>query len=264
MTKGVLLFAFNNGTVDYYKMAVATAKRANQFLNLPVSVVTDNTVNPDNYDYTFDNVFIETADKSNNKGSNIWINKGRYKAFDITPYDETILLDTDYLINSNNILDIFAIYNDFMVPNQTRFLMIPDSGQEMVSPYSYPTLWATLVAFRKTNKVKQIFDCLEMVQKNYQHYTDLHHISSTLYRNDYALTIAHRIVYGQFENTMDYLPWPLTHVSKNVKVFRDTNTSYTLMREVNYRNKLKTEYMKVKDIDFHLLDKNQFMELIDE
>ena len=67
MTKGVLLFAFNNGTVDYYKMAVATAKRANQFLNLPVSVVTDNTVNPDNYNYTFDNVFIETADKSNNK-----------------------------------------------------------------------------------------------------------------------------------------------------------------------------------------------------
>jgi len=42
MTKGILLFAFNNGTVDYYKMAVATAKRANQFLNLPVSVVTDN------------------------------------------------------------------------------------------------------------------------------------------------------------------------------------------------------------------------------
>jgi hypothetical protein len=264
MSKGVLLFAFNNGTVDYYKMAVATAKRVNKFLSLPVSVVTDNNVEPENYNYTFDHVFIETADTSNNKGSNVWINKGRYKAFDITPYDETILLDTDYLVNSNKLLDIFNIYTDFMIPNHTRFLMIPEAEQELISELSYPTLWATLIAFKKTNKVKQIFECLEMVQKNYQHYSNLHHIPSTMYRNDYAVSIAHRIVHGQSENTTDYLPWPLTHVSKNIKVFRDTDTAYTLMREVNHKNKTKTEYMKVKDIDFHMLDKNQFMELVDE
>jgi hypothetical protein len=58
MTRGVLLFAFNNDKVDYYSMAVATAKRANKFLNLPVTVVTDKTTDLSKYTYQFDNVII--------------------------------------------------------------------------------------------------------------------------------------------------------------------------------------------------------------
>ena len=37
MSKGVILFAFNSPKFNYYDMAVATAKRANHFLNLPVN-----------------------------------------------------------------------------------------------------------------------------------------------------------------------------------------------------------------------------------
>ena len=36
MTKGALLFAFNSPKYNYYEMAVATAKRINHFLDLPV------------------------------------------------------------------------------------------------------------------------------------------------------------------------------------------------------------------------------------
>ena len=48
--KGVLLFAYNNGITDYFEMAVRTAKRVKQFLNLPVSVVTDLSTDIEKYE----------------------------------------------------------------------------------------------------------------------------------------------------------------------------------------------------------------------
>ena len=75
--KGALLFAFNTDTVDYVKMAVFTAKRINRFLNLPVTIVTDNNTNLSTYDYSFDNVVIADADKTNERNNQQWLNKGK-------------------------------------------------------------------------------------------------------------------------------------------------------------------------------------------
>ena len=40
MTKGILVFAVNNDNVDYVLQACFVAKRAKQFLNIPVTLVT--------------------------------------------------------------------------------------------------------------------------------------------------------------------------------------------------------------------------------
>jgi len=83
MSKGVLLFAFNNGTTDYFKMAVATASRAYQFLNLQTTVVTDSNTIVENYFHTFENVIVVDSDNSNRGVDNhIWINKRRCIAGD--------------------------------------------------------------------------------------------------------------------------------------------------------------------------------------
>jgi hypothetical protein len=39
--KGVLLFAFNNDEIDYVKMASITARKVNDYLNLPCTLITD-------------------------------------------------------------------------------------------------------------------------------------------------------------------------------------------------------------------------------
>jgi len=41
MTRGVLLFAFNSPKYNYYEMAEYNAKRINHYLNLPVTIVTE-------------------------------------------------------------------------------------------------------------------------------------------------------------------------------------------------------------------------------
>lgn len=266
MSKGVLLFAFNNGITNYYDMAVITAKRVNHFLNLPVSIVTDTDSLPTTPTYKFDKLFIVKADDSNQKDRKVWINKGRYQAYDLSPYDETLLLDTDYLINSNQLLKIFDIYDDFMCPNRTYFL-IDERGyqQEKVSVSSFNTLWATVIAFKKTNKARQIFECMKMIQHNYMHYVNLYNMYSAQFRNDHALAISNRIVYGQLEEYSMYIPWALTHIKNELIVEKLTesiyNTSYKVYKQTEIQGKTKIEYCMVNDMDFHVMNKNTYMEI---
>lgn len=266
MSRGVLLFAFNNPKFNYYEMAVATAKRANHFLGLPVTIVTDESSIPETIDYAFDNVVIVSADKSNVRDYNIWINKGRYQAYDLSPYDETILLDTDYMINSDTLLKTFDIYDDFCCHDTTSFLMHPGVPQEVLSAYSFKTLWATVVTFRKTERAKQIFECLKMVQDNYDHYANIHSFVGGVFRNDYALTLALRIANGHTDNKQDIIPWNLTHVGKNTSVYRNSddplNTEFTVMYDNWQRGKIKKEYITLVKTDFHCMNKENFMELI--
>ncbi len=114
MTKGALLFAFNSPKYNYYEMAVATAKRINHFLDLPVTIVTDKKSLPDIIDYTFDKTIFTVADASNKRDWGVWINKGRFQAYDLSPYDETLLLDTDYMVNSDKLLKTFEIHFMFL------------------------------------------------------------------------------------------------------------------------------------------------------
>jgi len=266
MSKGVLLFAFNNGVVDYYGMAVATAKRINHFLNLPVTVVTDANTIIDNYDYTFDNTIVVESDNTNkNVENHIWINKGRYRAYTLSPYDETLLLDTDYLINTNTLLKPFDLYDDFMCHNKINYLMNPYMGQERISKHSFDTFWATVLYFKKTKKTKLIFDCMKMIQENYNHYIKIYDPTVGFYRNDFALTIALRTLHGQLEDKTNYIPWNLTHVVKEASVVPNTsqpfNTSYTVLQDNTQRFKVRKEYVIVKDMDFHMMNKENFMEI---
>lgn len=266
MSRGALLFAFNSPKYNYYGMAVATAKRINHFLGLPVTIVTNEESIPDHITYEFDNVVITTADKSNKRDWGMWINKGRYQAYEFSPYEETILLDTDYMVNSNKLLTLFDLPTDFCCHDTTSFLMHPGVPQEMLSGYSYKTLWATVVMFKKTQRAKQIFECLEMIQKNFEHYSNIHKFISSTYRNDYALTLATRIVNGQFLPKEDIIPWNLVHAGKNTQVYRNNddefNTEYTVMFDNWQRGKIRKEYTIIKDTDFHVMNKENFMELI--
>ena len=266
MSKGVILFAFNSTKFNYYDMAVATAKRINHFLNLPVSIITDINSIPKNIDYVFDKTILAIADTSNKRDRETWINKGRYRAFELTPYDETLLIDTDYLVNSTKLLKTFELPTDFCCHEDTHFLMYNTPQIEMLNPYSLKTLWATVVRFNKTKRAEQIFNSMGMVQLNYEHYANLHGFIPSPYRNDYAITLATRIANGNTLSVEDLIPWNLVHIGKNTMVYKNSddsfNTEYTVMFDNWQRGKIRKEYITVKDMDCHVMNKENFMELI--
>jgi len=248
-------------------MAEYTAKRVNHFLNLPVTLVTDEESKPEG-DHPFDKIITVTPDKNNIREYQVWINKGRYQAYELSPYDETLLLDVDYMVNSDKLLKLFEFDTDFCCHDNTSFLMHPGAAQEVLSAYSFKTLWATVVMFRKTERAKQIFECLQMIQENYSHYADIHSFVAGVYRNDYALTLALRIANGHSTSSNDIIPWDLIHVGKNTSVYRNNddefNTEFTVMFDNWQRGKIRKEYTIIKDCDFHVMNKDNFVELIRE
>lgn len=268
MKRGALLFAFNSPKYNYFEMAEYTAKRINHFLQLPVTVITDEKSLPSVPNFKFDDIITVEPDTTNMRDQNVWINKGRYQAYELSPYDETLLLDTDYMVNSNKLNLLFDLSTDFCCHDTTSFLMNPDAVQEVLSVYSFNTLWATVIMFKKTPRTKQIFECLEMVQKNYDHYANIHNFIGGVFRNDYALTLALRIANGHTSLKSDIIPWNLVHVGKNTSVHSNSisefNTEYSVLFDNWKRGKIRKEYCVIKDTDFHVMNKENFVELISD
>lgn len=247
-------------------MALYTARRVQHFLQLPVTLVTDEDSLPAIEDDIWDKIIRVEPDKNNFRDWGLWINKGRHQAYDLSPYDETILLDVDYVVNSNKLLTLFDIETDFCCHNKTEFLMQPNAPQELLSAYSYETLWATVVMFRKTQRAKQIFDSLKMVQDNYDHYANIHSFVGGVYRNDYGLTIALKIVNGHSDSKSDYIPWSLLHLGKNTQIVKNNtdefDTSFKVMFDNWQRGKIRKEYINITDMDFHIMNKDLYVEII--
>lgn len=265
MSRGVVLFAFNSPDYNYYKMAEYTAKRINYFLNLPVTLVTDSLSIDHTSNYKFDKIIQVQSDKNNQLAGKIWVNKGRYQCYNLSPYDETLLLDVDYMVNSDKLLSTFNVMDDFCCHDSISYLMSSYNTQEFMAPNSIPTLWATVVAFTKTTRTKQIFECLEMIQKNYRHYANIYNFDPDTYRNDFGLTLAWRLVNGHTYKKSDIIPWNLTHIGLKTYVYKNNeslyDTEYTIVYDKWRRDKIKKEYITIKDMDFHIINKDICVEL---
>ena len=108
MTVGALLFAFDS-EIKYTKLAVECAKRIKQYLDIPVTLVTNIKLDTD----IFENQILVTKPDGKNKrywtdtgAVTSWYNFGRNSAIDLTPYDRTLLIDIDYIVNSNTLLSL--------------------------------------------------------------------------------------------------------------------------------------------------------------
>jgi hypothetical protein len=209
-TKGAILIAKNNGKIDYIKQAIFLAKRIQQYLEIPVSIITDNP----NYlltisDYTvFDNIInIESKNVGNfrryNDGSMAsynasFKNESRYLAYDLTPYDETLLLDTDFIISNNILKKCFELDSDFLIYKHSCDVSnVRDQSEfKKISDYSIDFYWATVVFFRKTPLNKIFFDLVNHIQDEWIHYRRVYQLESALFRNDFAFSIAIHIMNG--------------------------------------------------------------------
>lgn len=268
--RGVVMFAHNNSKRNYYRMALAAAKRVKHFLNLPVTLITGPVTlyKAPELD-VFDEIIIDDPDYSNKRDGAEWINKNRFNVWRLTPYYETLLLDVDYVVNSDKLLKLFDIFDDYMFHDSTSFIMDPNAPQEYLSTKSFQSLWATVLIFKKNKNSRHLFQCMEMIQDNFNHYADIHGFIGGMYRNDYSLTLASRIVNGHILPRKNIIPWNLLHVGKNTKIShykndeddildKNTNTKFMVEYDNWQRRKIKKEYIFIKDTDFHMLNKDNF------
>jgi hypothetical protein len=265
MTTGALIFAFNNESTDYVAMAEWSARNIRRHLDIPVAIVTDCT--DANRTQQFDKVINAVPDAggtrwfSDYQATVTWHNAGRTNAFDLTPWDQTLVLDADYVVASDRLKILLNSNQEFLahawaydITGQDNFAQLNRYGE-----VNMPMSWATVMMFRRCEHSRLIFDCMQMIKTNWRHYKNLYQISSSVYRNDHALSIALTIVNGQ---TLQYnsIPWGLASVTPDYKV---TGISQDCYRVDYVDQEKRSRWTTIKNQDFHAMGKQHLEKIIE-
>jgi hypothetical protein len=209
-SRGVVVIARNNRQLDYVKQAFHLAKRVKKYLNLPTTIITDSAdYLKEAYDYkVFDQIVTIPYEQSKNSRNFYdgtmsqkkaeFKNETRSSVFDLSPYDETLLVDSDVVISNDKFLNCFESKDDFLIYRSSYDLsQIRKYNEfEFISDSTIDFYWATVVFYRKTETNRIFFDLVKHIQDNWNHYRRVYAISSPLFRNDFAFSIAIHIMNG--------------------------------------------------------------------
>ena len=212
MSKGIIIFAQNNEYINYAEQACACAGYARKNLSLfdEICLITntetlesnetlineyfDRVIVNDRFQPDNVRLFKDTVDKLEYAS---FKNMGRSEVYDLSPYDETLVIDADYFI-MNNVLDqVWDSENDVMINCKYRDV----SGRhkeniEYIDNFSIPMYWATVFYFKKSDFAENLFTLIRHIKYNYKYYYYLYNCSGNLYRNDFAFSMALHILNG--------------------------------------------------------------------
>ena len=286
MNTGGLIFAYNSRDVDYAVTAIIAGGLAKKHLNIPFSLITDKSTIEwmkeskvwDKANEVFENFIL--TDRPTNYNSRLlndgthssvvpFINSGRSMAFDLSPYDKTLLIDSDYLVFSNKLSKYLELDHSVMIGSAMNDIQGERIGflDKTVSDVGVHLLWATTVIFTKDAESKLFFNLVKHVEKNYQLFSDLYRYSPKQYRNDIAFSVAKHIIDG-FETVLDdALPPILTIHDKDMLVGVNQDKLTFLITDINAPDKFVA--CTVAGQDTHIMNKqsiirhkNNLLELI--
>jgi hypothetical protein len=255
-SRGVVLFAFNTDVVDYVAITEQSARLIHHTLNLPVTLITDKQTITKHIDQT---VIVENNINNVRKGyANLtaWRNGNRYQAYELSPYDETLLIDSDYLMLDQSLLKLFDATHDYQIMSSNKFLKAVTTTP--MSTTSIPQVWATAVVFKRTPKSQQLFSLVGRIQRNYDYYRRLYNITATNFRNDFAFAIANNIINGYTQDNL--IPWTML-TAENPIVDIEPRPNGLIVREDTQAYLIPRQNLHIIDKDY--LTSKKFVELVD-
>jgi hypothetical protein len=284
MNKGVVVIAHNNRKVDYAKMAIVAAKFAKKNLSVPVTLLTDaSTIEwmQESGTYTlaqeiFENIVPVPRPSADNQrvlydgtahDKIPFLNSNRCSVWEHTPYDRTLLIDSDFIINSPSLNNYWHLDEDLLIADGFNDIQGDRMGvlDKWTSETGVHLYWATTVMFTKNQNTRTFFQLVDFVRENYRYYADLFRFRSDQYRNDISFSVAKHILDG-FEKRNIALPSILTVQDKDI--LEKINDDGRMIFSVKSWNDPETFTMaSIKDQDVHIMNKQSvirnFERLID-
>lgn len=276
MSSGVLLFAHNNSEINYAKLAVFAASRVKKFLNVPVSVVTDDPSIFDDLDKTnLDQILIVDSSESKNKkyfndGSSYkahleWKNTTRHSAYSLTPYDNTLVMDVDYIVNSTTLNYCWDQPHDFLIYQQGFDLARWRNVDEFtrVGENGIDFYWATVFFFRKNENTEIFFSLVNHIKENWTYYKIVYQVHSSNFRNDIAFSIAIHMLNGFGKSTFVHkLPGKLFYTRDNDILYKIDNS---VMNFLVQKKDSTVDFTPIKTstVDVHVMNKYSLLRQVE-
>ena len=190
----------------------------------------------------------------------------RVKSFQLSPFDETLVMDCDYLINNDVLKYCWEQSHDFLIYKNSVDLsgFRYDPRLVTLSDKSIDFYWATVFYFRKNKNTETFFNLLSHIQDNWNYYRYIYQIEHSLYRNDFAFSIAIHIMNGYQTGYWTHeLPGTLYYSIDKDILLKHSNEQLTLLLE---KEKYNGEYtlIKTNGINVHVMNKFSLARIIRE
>ena len=224
--KGILLFSFDTPELHYSKITEKCVELLRIYCpEIPVVVVGEQIIKSADWTILADD---PTANVHNLRGPKSWKNLARVDAYELSPFDTTIIIDSDYLVYDNNLLKLFEsdqpvlAHTTWCDLNYAEVSTIP-MGNSMLD-----MMWATVLMFKKDAVVREMFDTWSNILKNYRYFAEMFGLNKRMIRNDHAFTIAMANIqdHGSIEHTV--IPWDIITANQNFEVKKITNKNIVL------------------------------------
>lgn len=290
MSRGVVIFGMNNARIDYVQLAIMCAGFVRK--NMPgtrVCLITDQASKNfqdgkpgQRTSLFFDDIIIapyQVEKFSDNKRhyrdtqyygfDEKFRNETRSSAYDLSPYDETLLIDCDFLVCSDVLSNCWRSEEEVMINRKAIDLHHQQLGgtEERLNPFGIPMYWATVIYFRKGEKAERLFRLVEHIKDNWDFYKLTYDFPNPTFRNDYAFSIAIHILNGFFEESSFVVPLP----EPEILTAMDTDQFYGISspNELHFFTPDRKESWRflgtrLKGINVHCMNKLSLLNNADE
>jgi hypothetical protein len=276
MTRGGLIFAHNSRDIDYALLAVISGGLAKKHLNIPLTLITDESTLEwmhesniwDKANSVFEKITIVDRPVTGNvrrlnDGTDSktipFINSTRADAWDLTPYDQTLLLDSDYLIFSDQLNNYWDLDSSVMISQSMNDIRGDRIGylDKNVSETGVHLFWATNVMFTKNKESKLFFELVKDIKINYNQYSDVYRFDTRQYRNDIAFSVAKHFLDGFETNLSKTLPPLLTVIDRDMLWNVDDDKLLFLI--AGPLTEGKYQVCAIKNTDVHIMNKQSII-----
>lgn len=289
-SRGFLYYAYNNEIINYLKLAICSALMGrHQLPSFRAMVVTNSksleslneedlnllnelfeTVKIDDKELTQEN-YKSTIDGDTRHGTHQWFNGTRPNAYTDSIYDETIMIDVDFLFQDDNLDKLWGsqtpvMMNRLIVPiinkehsEKSGFIQTANVGN-----FTVPMYWATVVYFNRSEFSENFFNLVNYVKDNYFYFQRLYQVDDNAYRNDYSFSIALYIANGFCIPGSEWeIPYKFVLSTNKDVVFRVDKGQIKLI--INTRNwKQPKQLFNVQKMSLHCMNKHSLQHKYDE
>lgn len=263
--KGVLLFAFNNERVNYFKLAKICAQRIQDHWNLPVCVVSDEDQPkrgwPKNVVYwrKFDRPTLVNSRSYHDYGLalSFW-NTNRCLSYDASPFDQTIIIDTDLMVQTTNIPDAWTgkglavsrlahSVDGTPLNNDVRYLSLK---------HKLPMYWATVLCFDRSPVSEEFFKLWINAVRFYRAYASIYGFAPGPMRNDFAVSVALEKLKGSTQSGFFDLPY-------SIPTLQPGSTLLSLDPMIAFVKTQRPEELDMVTVysDLHVMNKKSLLEV---
>lgn len=280
--RGVCFFVYNNNQIDYVDLTMIAARYVKEYLNLPVCVITDEgtynwlteSQSQDDINDYIDYIKITNDEFKENirqHKDSPWTeftaqfsNSNKHKIWQYSPFEQTLLLDTDYIVKNDNLLKSFnstgvSMYNNALSARNDE----PHNREVLLYPSGIKMWWSTVVYFDRSEFSKMFFDLWAHVADNYEFYQFLYNFPGKLFRTDYCVSIAVHILNGMEESDMvgNFDDVPMYYLSQEDDIVDITSKQDWICLGCDTKENWKNLLIKHSNLDLHVMNKRALLRM---